>query len=93
MADAGFVHAGRFVPVDGVMQGRSYFDERGPLDPDWRAGDSIWALVNNEELDRALARVKEMDASGELTDFVKQNDAGRSDIGQFTFVCAHKPSE
>lgn len=93
MSECGFEHAGRFVPVDGVMQGRSYFDPRGPLDPRWRAGDSIWALAEPDELERALSRIRDLDASQALAEFVRQHDAARGDIGQFTFICARKRRE
>ena len=93
MTECGFDPTGRFVPVDGVMQGRSYFEPLGPLDPDWRAGDSIWALVSENELQRVLSQVRAMDASGELTEFVKKHDADRREIGQFTFISARKRAD
>ena len=91
MAETGFSHLGRFVPVDGVLQGQTYFDPRAPLDPDWRAGDSIWTLVSADELSRVLDRIRAMEASGELKDFFERHDAVRRDIGQFTMVAARKP--
>ena len=45
LAQVGIAPRGRFVPVDAVLQGGDYFDPRGPLGAEWRAGDSIWALV------------------------------------------------
>ncbi|MDH3315906.1 MAG: class I SAM-dependent methyltransferase [Gammaproteobacteria bacterium] len=93
MIESGLHHAGCFVPLDGVMQGRHYFDGRGPLDERWRAGDSIWAMVLDPELEIVMARIRALDDAGALQDFVRENDARRHHIGQFTFVCARKPAE
>ena len=84
----GFDLCGRFVPSDAVIQGRSYLDPRGPLDAKWRAGDSIWAMLSPEELDRVEARVRGMDERGELEDFVADHDAERVHVGQATFLYA-----
>lgn len=86
--EAGLSHRGSFVPLDAVCQGPAYFDGRGPLDPVWRAGDSLWALASREELDAALDKVRTLDAQGGLTDFVAANDARRPEVGQITFLAA-----
>ncbi len=91
MGDCGLIHAGSFVPVDGVMQGRHYFDGRGPLDERWRAGDSIWAMVDARQLEFVQTKIRALDEAGSLDRFVRENDAQRRHIGQFTFVCGRKP--
>lgn len=88
MAACGLAPRGRFVPTDAVVQGASYFDARGPLDPAWRAGDSLWSTVTADELEAMETRVRELDARGELEAFVARQDADRVHIGQTTFVCA-----
>ena len=88
IAECGFDLRGRFVPSDAVIQGRSYFDPRGPLDAGWRARDSVWAMLSSEELERVMERVRGMDARGELEDFVADHDAERVHVGQITFLCA-----
>lgn len=88
MAECGFEATRRFVPTDAVIQGRSYFDARGPLDATWRAGDSVWAMLSPDELADVVARVRAMDARGELDDFVAEHDAARLHVGQTTFLCA-----
>ena len=93
MHEAGIERVGSFVPVDGLMQGERYFNGLGPLDESWRAGDSIWALVTEAELKRALQQVRALDEAGELDAYVKANDARRKDIGQFTFLCGRKNPE
>ena len=90
IAACGFDLRGRFVPSDAVIQGRSYFDPRGPLDAGWRAGDSVWAMLSPDELDRVVERVRGMDARGELEDFVADHDAERVHVGQTTFLCAKR---
>jgi len=85
---SGFDLRGRFVPSDAVIQGRSYFNSRGPLDAQWRAGDSVWAMLSAGELESVQARVRSLDARGELEDFVADQDAYREHVGQTTFLCA-----
>jgi hypothetical protein len=86
--DATFEPTARVVPVSAVLQGTAYQDSRGPLDPAWREGDSMWALPSADELDAAIARVEQLDAAGELRDFVRQRDERRPSVGQITFIFA-----
>ena len=88
MVESGLDPCGRFVPSDAVIQGESYFDPRGPLDPKWRAGDSVWAMLSSEELERVERRVRDMEARNELGAFLAEKDAERPHIGQITFLCA-----
>ncbi len=87
----GFVELERSVPLEGVMQGPDYFRGEGPLDPDWRRGDSIWALASPEELAAAEAQVRALAESGELDAYLAARDAKRPAVGQFTFFTAVKP--
>ena len=91
LADCGFAIRDRVVSLDGVMQGAAYFEPRGPLDPDWRRSDSIWALASSQELAQAEARVVELERSGRLEAYVVEQDAKRRRHGQFTFFLAVKP--
>ena len=88
MAACGLEPVGRFVPSDAVVQGARYFDARGPLDPSWRAGDSLWSMVSAGELESMETRLRDMDARGELDAFVAEHDADRLHVGQTTFLCA-----
>ncbi|MFQ6016586.1 MAG: class I SAM-dependent methyltransferase [Kiloniellaceae bacterium] len=88
LEQAGFEIRGSFVPLDAVCQGPAYFDGRGPLSKTWRDGDSIWAQVSEEELARATARIRALDAAGKLEAFVAEHDARRPELGQITFVFA-----
>ena len=90
MNECGLSKAGCFVPVDGVMQGRHYFDGRGPLNEHWRAGDSIWAMVTEDRLKIVQEKIRALDKAGTLEKFVRENDARRRHIGQFTFICGRK---
>jgi ubiquinone/menaquinone biosynthesis C-methylase UbiE len=82
----GVAPRGRFVPVDAVVQGADYFDPRGPLRAEWRAGDSIWALVAPAELAEVERTLRDLDARGELQAYVAAQDAMRPQLGQITFV-------
>ena len=85
LAEAGLRPRGRFVPSDAVMQGDAYFDGRGALDPAWRRGDSLWSLVSEPELARALDRIRSLDEAGTLDAFVAEQDRMRPSIGQIGF--------
>ena len=93
LADAGFVLRGRFVPGDAVMQGDAYFDGRGPLDPAWRRGDSMWSVVPESELESALGRIRALDEAGTLDAFVAEQDRERPSIGQVGFHFAVRESD
>jgi hypothetical protein len=88
--DSGLDHRGSFVPTDATVQGKAYFDPRGPLSEEWRDGDSVWSLVGEARLKRALSRIRRLDARGELETYVARNDALRPHIGQATVVFASR---
>ena len=85
LAEAGLVPRGRIVPIDAVMQGEAYFNGRGPLDPAWRRGDSLWSIVPEAELAGALERIRAPDEAGALDAFVAEQDRMRPSIGQIGF--------
>jgi hypothetical protein len=89
-SDAGFYSLGRFVPVDGVLQGPGYFDGRGILSQAWRNADSIFSLLTQDELRDLEARIAEMDNAGTLQEFVRKHDEVRKNIGQVTFMAIQK---
>jgi SAM-dependent methyltransferase len=86
LTDCGIEPRGRFVPVDAVVQGEDYLDPRGPLRSEWRAGDSIWALVDDAELAEVERTLCDLDARGELEAYVAEHDAMRPQVGQVTFL-------
>jgi ubiquinone/menaquinone biosynthesis C-methylase UbiE len=90
LAEAGFVLRERIVPRTEAMQGAAYLRADGPLDPDWRRGDSIWALASPAELAAAEARVRALAEVGGLEAYVAAQDAGRTAVGQFSFFVAAK---
>ncbi len=85
---AGFKPGGRIVPTDKVLQGKAYFDPRGPLNKAWRDGDSTWGLVTPDELNRACGRIRDMEVKGMLPEYFARLDAKRPEIGQITFLYA-----
>jgi len=88
LAGAGLAPRGRFVPSDAVLQGDAYFDGRGPLDPAWRRGDSLWSVVSDSELEGALNAIRALDEAGTLDAFVAEHDRMRPSVGQIGFHCA-----
>ena len=90
LAESGFVLRDRIVPFAETAQGAAYLRAEGPLDPDWRRGDSIWALATPEELAAAEARIGELDQAGHLDAYFEEQDARRLKVGQFSFFAAVK---
>lgn len=86
LSECGIAACGRFVPVDAVVQGGDYFDPRGPLRAAWRAGDSIWALVDQAELAEVERTLRDLDRRGELEAYLAEHDAMRPQIGQITVI-------
>ncbi len=74
--------------LDGVIQGESYFDPHGPMKKHWRDGDSTWAKITDRQLDLVLSRLHELEAQGELENYMALHDAKRKTVGQVTFVYA-----
>ena len=88
--DAGFAMTGRFVPLDGVLQGAGYFDAEGPLKPAWRGAESSWALAPEQEIAAAEAKIRELRTLGDLEPYVAEHDAKRRQVGQTTYFVARK---
>lgn len=88
--DYAFSSITRYVPLDAVIQGEAYFDARGPLDKQWRDGDSFWAMVSEPDLQGVLAKLRQLEQQGELQEFMERQDRPRRDIGQVTFLCASR---
>lgn len=86
----GFHYQGSFVPVDALMQGRAYLDPLGPLDAEWRKGDSLWSTLTKDRLDEVCSRIRQLADAGQLGAYVQEHDALRKDIGQMTFMHARR---
>ncbi|CAN5714152.1 hypothetical protein BH24ACT21_BH24ACT21_06750 [soil metagenome] len=85
---SGFAYNGRFAPTDATIQSGSYLDPHGPLKKEWRDGDSTWSLVEEDELESAISKARELDKEGGLADYMDHHDARRRDIGQVTILFA-----
>jgi SAM-dependent methyltransferase len=83
-------HRGSFAPLDATVQGDSYFDPAGPLNKEWRDGDSVWSLLAEDSLNRTHSRLRKLEEGGELETYVARHDAMRSHIGQVTIVFASR---
>ena len=90
LSELGFALEGRFVPLDGVLTGSAYFDDQGPLKPEWRKSDSIWKLAPEQEIADAEAKIRDLRTSGGLTTYLAEYDTKRRQVGQTTFFVARK---
>ncbi len=84
---------GDFVPIGAVLQGDGYLDPSGPLNEEWRDGDSTWALATAEELLQAKQLVRERLKEAEMEAYLSRREALRERIGQTTFVVGRKGAE
>jgi ubiquinone/menaquinone biosynthesis C-methylase UbiE len=73
----------RYVPLDELIEILEDSEE-------WRDGDSVWSLVDEARLKRALSRIRRLDERGELETYAARNDALRPHIGQATVVFASR---
>ncbi len=88
LSECGFECRERYAPLDAVLQGETYFKPEGLLDPACRAGDSTFALLNDQELQTMESDLRAMVASETLEDYFREKDASRPAVGQSMFVCA-----
>src|ERR687889_1356573 len=88
--ESGFDHRGRFAPIDAAVQGESYFDPRGPLNEEWRNGDSVWSLVSEDRLGRVFSRLRELANRSELEAYLARSDTLRYHLGQVTILFASR---
>ena len=86
----GFSQTRHAVDPQIVMQDASYFSAQGVFDPNWRSGDSIWALATLDELQAALEEAAQLGEAGELDSFMRHHDAKRQSVGQLTFSSAQR---
>ena len=85
---SGFGEIGHETAADIIMQGDAYFDADRVLDPQWRDGDSIWALATPAERESALQKVRTLVDQGELHRFMRRHDETRLHSGQLSFTWA-----
>lgn len=74
-----------------MIREEQYGNIEGPLSPEWRCIDSIWGLVDEEELQEAIAKVQKMKDNGTLSTYFDDTDATRRRIGQSITIFAQKP--
>lgn len=70
-----------------------YSNIEGPLSEEWRCIDSVWGLVDEEELKEAIAKVEKKKQDGTLQQYYEDTDATRRRIGQSITIFAQKPKE
>ncbi len=90
LQSSGFTYHETYVPLDAACQGQACFDFHGPLKKEWRDGDSSFALVSKQELERLQQKMVAMDAEGKLPQYFEEQDRPRKSIGQLAFLFASK---
>jgi len=90
LSKCGFECGERYVPLDAVLQAEAYFQPEGLLDPNCRAGDSTFALLNEKELQEMESTLRSMKAANTLDAYFREKDASRPTVGQSMFVCARR---
>jgi SAM-dependent methyltransferase len=88
LREVGFDDVARHAVVDEPIFGARLLESEGPLDPAWRNGDSSWALLSPDELERSLQSTRKMKQAGTLDSFMRKNDLARQRLGQVTLVTA-----
>ena len=91
MSDSGLLLSSRLVTLDEVLQGDAYLDSRGPMRQEWRDGDSSWAVVEEQELARAIDDLERMLEDNSIDTFFAEREGRRRELGQATFVIGRKP--
>ena len=91
LEDVGFQLGGVIVHMHEVLQGPSYFDPKAPLNKSFRAGDSTWSLLSDEELSQALEHIRTINEDGRMKDYLDRSEHKRKRVGQTTFIFARKP--
>lgn len=88
---AGFEDIQIDVVTDEPLMGMQfYLDKEGPLNEEYRNGDSTWSRATPDELEAGLAWWRTQITKGTAEDFMKQRDVIRQKIGQSACVRAVK---
>ncbi len=90
LKNIGFVNLIHEVPLNLTLQGKEYFSGNGPLNPEWRSGDSIWSLVSEKNLFEVINKISILQNEGKLNEFILDKDKIRHYCGQVTFTIARK---
>lgn len=86
----GFHNIRAYASLDEVLQQQDYLNLKGPLQDDWRNGDSTWSLVTEKELQIATDRLIRMLDDGSIHTYIEKREDLRRNIGQTTFIVANK---
>jgi len=87
---AGYVNVESHVPSDPLMRKDIYLDVKGAFKEEWRNCDSNWSMVEAEELEAGLAKLRGILDAGEGEKFMAEREAARAKTGQTTTVVATK---
>lgn len=76
--------------LEEVLQGEQYYDPMGPLNKEFRDGDSTWSLATEDELKNALIEIKRLNEDGEIHKIIKNCDINIREAGQSSFIICQK---
>ena len=89
----GFEITDRVVNIDGIIQKSGYFDPLSLASPEFRDGDSHFALLDEKELADVLTGIEQMVSDGTAQDYIVDRDRLRQQIGQFMYYVIKKIGE
>lgn len=90
LEEAGLNSVQMTVPLGELFYGDNYLDLDGPFSEQWRHGDSLFALLTQEELEQGLESLQREKESHFLTKRLADCEQRRLLMGQGTFVSARK---
>ncbi len=90
MEKSGFSNLKTMVPNSEVLQKSQHFNSSGPLDKNWRDGDSAWALTSEQELKSALETVSSIEVLKRTEVLIGKYEKRRKELGQSIFICGEK---
>ena len=86
LKEAGFETAEATPVIDELLMGIRYFEKRGPMNAQWRHGDSTFSLLTPEELQQYVELIARKNEENPVEGWIAELDHSRASVGQFTLV-------
>ena len=90
LANCGLECLERYAPLEATLQGAAYFEPERILDPNWRDGDSTFALMDADRIEQMERRVRELIDAGRFEEYFAEQDRQRTRVGQSIFIIARR---
>eukprot|EP01080_Neovahlkampfia_damariscottae_P008340 gene8340-164_t len=75
---------------DSLMIGYDYLNPKGPLNKEWRDGDSGFSVLSDEQIDQMILQIQMMIDDNTIIEFLKKKEELRKKHGQSTFIICKK---